>query len=587
MSYQLKVIKDYPIGFWPLDETSGTTATDSSGCGNNGTYTGTLTTNLLPLIPGGTHASKITNSSYVTLSVAKDYYGSTASGGLGDSDTSDNDFTLEVWIYPRFTTSNLTPILGDLTNGMGLFWEKGNIVFKLDSEQINYTVPYTKKSLHIVGTYSVSKMSLYVDGKVVSTKELSGFKFTNSNFVPKIGPTLNASDSFLVDAPAVYRYDLGLAKIKNHYNEIQPLPTIQIAYPENGEIFDFYDNSISKQWSFMYPANKSWTYFASDDLYYNKLDDALEIAKSTGSKTIVIEDIVTVPISYTLDSSKIEWDGENGVSVETSLDGTTYTACTNGGVIPGYSIDSFATDRIIYLKITLSTTDSSKFLPKLSSLILSFYNDQKHYALNSGSYFSTMEGESGVTVYDVTMSNSSYPVLSRHARNGLKTVTDSGFFIQTETLVGTLEFFYTPDSLLTSGLIHTLADGGAASNISWNSLGAMSKTNISAIYINGINKTSETNVSNIFTAGELHHVVIVFSSVVSGPIRFNYGIAGSVPALFQNIAIYPTAFTSQNVTDHLNLYIEKPSVSADDSSFSVTEDAVSIYDNDWLVVKNI
>jgi len=24
MSYQLKVIKDYPIGFWLLDETSGT-----------------------------------------------------------------------------------------------------------------------------------------------------------------------------------------------------------------------------------------------------------------------------------------------------------------------------------------------------------------------------------------------------------------------------------------------------------------------------------------------------------------------------------------------------------------------------------
>ena len=52
MSYQLKVIQDYPIGFWPLDETSGTTATDISGCGNNGTYTGSLTTNLLPLIPG-------------------------------------------------------------------------------------------------------------------------------------------------------------------------------------------------------------------------------------------------------------------------------------------------------------------------------------------------------------------------------------------------------------------------------------------------------------------------------------------------------------------------------------------------------
>lgn len=570
-----------------LDETSGTTATDSSGCGNNGTYSGSLTTNLIPLVPGGNHASKITNTSYITLSVSKDYYGSTASGGLADNDTSDNDFSFEIWIHPRFTTSNLTPIFGDLANGVGLFWEKGNIVFKLNSEQINYTVPYTKKSLHIVGTYSLSRMNLYVDGVIVSTKELSNFKFNNASFIPSIGPTLSSSDSFLVDAPAVYRYDLGPEKIKSHYREIDPLPTIQIAYPENGEIFDFYDNSISKQWSYMYPANRPWEYFASTDLYYNKLDDSLEIAKSTGSKTVVLEDIVTIPLSYILDSSKIEWEGENGVSVETSLDGVTYTACTNGGSIPGYNINSFSTDRIIYLRITLSTTDSSKFIPKLSSLILAFYNDQKHYALNSGSYFSTLEGVFDVTKFDVTMSNTSYPILSRHARNGLKTITDSGFYINTQMLVKTLEFFYTPDSLLTSGFVHTLSDGGAASNFAWNSSGTISKTNISAIYINGVDKTSQTTVSGLFTVGELHHVVVVFTSAISGSIRFNYGQSGSIPALFQNIALYPSQFTAQNALDHYGLYIEKASVVADDSSFTMTESAVSIYDNDWRVVKTI
>ena len=49
MSYQLKVIKDYPIGFWPLDESSGSTASDISGCGNNGTYHGSPATNILPI----------------------------------------------------------------------------------------------------------------------------------------------------------------------------------------------------------------------------------------------------------------------------------------------------------------------------------------------------------------------------------------------------------------------------------------------------------------------------------------------------------------------------------------------------------
>ncbi len=49
MSYQLKVIKDYPIGFWPLDESLGTNAADISGCGNNATYVGSPASNILPL----------------------------------------------------------------------------------------------------------------------------------------------------------------------------------------------------------------------------------------------------------------------------------------------------------------------------------------------------------------------------------------------------------------------------------------------------------------------------------------------------------------------------------------------------------
>lgn len=587
MSYQLKVIQDHPIGFWPLDETSGTTASDISGCGNNGTYTGSLTTNLIPLIPGGVSASKITTSKYIVLPVSKDYYGSTASGGLADSDTSDNDFTLEAWIHPRFSTNNLTPLLADSAQGIGIFWDKGNIVFKLNAERIDYTVPYTRKSLHVVAVYSVSSMSLYVDGELVVSKDLSLFRFTNSTFQLNVGPTLDASDSFLIDAPAVYRYALSPDKIKSHYNEIQPLPAIQIAYPEQGDLFEFYDNTLSKQYSYAYPANKPWSYFLSDDLYYNKNDDSIELAASTGSKTVVLNDFLTIPLGFILDSSKIEWDGDNGVSIETSLDGTTYTTCTNGGVIPGYTLSSFSTDRNLYLRITFTSSDSSKYLPKLSNLLLTFYNDLKFYSATSGTYMSTLEGFADVSVYDITMSNSTYPILARDYRNGLRCAADSGFHINTNSLIKTIEFFYTPVALTAGKLASTSSNGGAASNFSWNSSGVISKTNISAIYVNGVSKTSQTNISGLFEVGELHHVVIVYSSAVSGIITFNHSLSGSPSALYQNISMYPGQFNSANALDHYNLYVEKPSLVADDSSFSVTEDAVSLYDNDWLVIKNI
>jgi hypothetical protein len=84
MSYQLKVIKDYPIGFWTLDESSGTTASDISGCGNNATYVGSPASNMLPLVSGG----GIRNSYYKycihnCTNITKDYYGATVGAGFG------------------------------------------------------------------------------------------------------------------------------------------------------------------------------------------------------------------------------------------------------------------------------------------------------------------------------------------------------------------------------------------------------------------------------------------------------------------------------------------------------------------------
>ena len=129
MTYQLKVIKDYPIGFWPLDESSGATASDISGCGNNATYVGSPATNMLPIIPGGGSVTKITNTAYITVPTSKDFYGSAVSNGLANKYSSDNDFTLELWISPSIQSTNVTTLFADTTDGIGLYWEKGDIIF--------------------------------------------------------------------------------------------------------------------------------------------------------------------------------------------------------------------------------------------------------------------------------------------------------------------------------------------------------------------------------------------------------------------------------------------------------------------------
>jgi len=209
MSYSLKVFKDYPIGYWSLDETSGTSAVDSSGCGNNGTYTGGITSGLIPLIPGGLQGSLITSTKSISFPIVNDYYGSTTSGGIADSNSLDSDCTFEIWFYPKFTTDNETPIFADSTNDIGIFYQSGDIIFKFGDYLNRYTLPYISKSHYIVAVYSVNYLLLYVDGVLVNTVAITSLPaLSNEGLTLEVGPTLSTSDSFVVDAPAVYRYSL-------------------------------------------------------------------------------------------------------------------------------------------------------------------------------------------------------------------------------------------------------------------------------------------------------------------------------------------------------------------------------------------
>jgi hypothetical protein len=204
MSYYLLAIKDSPLGLWKLDETSGSVAYDTSGCGNNGSYVGQISRSSLPIVSGGSHSNKIDSVNYLQFTLSKDFSGTNGTGGFATTDTYDNDFTLEVWFHPKTLTS-LTPILAD-SNGIGLYWDKGNVVFKLEDQRIDYSVPNPDRVIHAVGVYSVNSIMLYVDGILVASKSVD-FKFTNSSVTLFSGPS-SGSEYFIIDCPAVYRYSL-------------------------------------------------------------------------------------------------------------------------------------------------------------------------------------------------------------------------------------------------------------------------------------------------------------------------------------------------------------------------------------------
>ncbi len=366
------------MGFWPLDESSGVIAADSSGCGNNGTYVGSPASNMLPLIPSGVSGTRITNTAYITLPTSKDFYGSSVSNGLANKYSSDNDFTLEVWISPSIQSSSETTIFADTTDGIGLYWEKGDVVFKASgTEQIRWAVTYTKKTIHVVGIYSVNSISLYIDGTQVATKTLDpNFKFTNTAFDLQIGPTSDSEDSFIVDAPAVYRYGLNSAAITRHYNDanyyIQP---IHVVNPEEGTLFSCSDRTNRIDFSYTYGVDATWDSFIESNTYYDDKGKYIGFipTDTAQSKSFTINDFLFVPTESGFTNSKIEWRNELGISVETSIDGTIYLPCVNGEAIPQYKKGSFDTNGLLYIRITMTTTDASKFLPRLSHFSIKFY----------------------------------------------------------------------------------------------------------------------------------------------------------------------------------------------------------------------
>ena len=581
MTYQLKVIKDYPIGFWPLDESSGSTASDISGCGNNATYVGSPASNILPLVSGGVSGTRITTTAYITVPVTKDYYGAAVGAGFATSYTSDNDFTMEAWIHPSIESTDVVRLFADTTNNIGLFWDKGHIVFKVSADEwVISPLTYSKKTAYIAGKYTGESILLYIDGISVASKSLTNFKFTNTTLGLQIGPSTTAGDEFTVDAPAVYRYALSDKTIAKHYISGNiTSPAIQVAYPDEGVLYSGSDANLKPDFDYSYPVNKPWTNWLDDNTYYDLVDGHIGFYETdtVTARTFVINDFITIPSGLNLVTSKVEWRNDLGITVESSIDGTTYVSCVNGQPIPQYTKDAFHTSRNLYIRITMSTSDASKYLPTLSFFCVAFYSNKDIYADNYGDRISS------TTEYYLGSLN--YPILSRNYTNGIRAKNAAGFNINTLSSIKSVEMFFTPLTLAANTLFY--ASNPSATRLAWNGSGVVSKANIAKIYVNNIDVTNQTNISSYLVAKEPHHIVIVFTTPVTGTLQLNYESTGGPSNLYKNIATYDSELTAPKVETHFELYCGKPVESITENAMTLTELDTDYYNNDWIVVQSI
>jgi len=586
MSYYSAVLKDSPVGFWKLDESSGSIAYDSSGCGNNAVYSGTINSVDIPLVPNGLHSNKITNTDTISFPITKDFSGQTGVGGFGIEKTEDNDFSLEIWFHPKNIT-NLTPIFADI-NGIGIYWENGNIVFKIENERLDYGVPYKNKSFHVVAVYEINSIKLYVDSELVASKYTNSISFTNPSLVIESGPA-NSLEYFLVDSPAIYRYALNINKIKSHYQHMGTNTNVQIVKSNFGQLFKSTLQHQDQPDQYSWPAYIPFNIFENDNIGFRRESNSLYLKGNSGS--YIETSISPVPYKNYL-SSKIEWFGTEGISVYSSLDydgeDTVWDLCSNGFPIPGIQLgETFLNEKQIYFKIVFNTNNIGTHVPEIYYMGAYLYEDKKLFSHNGRSFISVSQPSSGSN-WDVNFSNRDYQIISRNYDNGIRPL-GAGFYLETIDDIRSIEMFVVPESLSSGYLFYNKTDGQEYS-LSWAAGGVISKSNISGLYINGQDISSATNISQYINIGEPNYIMIKTSAAITEQIWFNTKSdnnvrTGSLPNnLYNIIAIYEDP--NINHLTNYNFYVGDEVLSASDSDFNLTDLGPQSYDFDWVVLDN-
>ena len=580
MSYKNTVLNDFPNSFYLLDEVqsgsfedyiellsqfatyqalldsgltyagiNGMPVYDYSGNLNNGFASSASSKQLMPIISGGirgTEVSSATEVYYEPKGIATKYY-------------KDNSFSIEVWCALPANNVSAT-IVGDPLIDTGIFYENGNIVFKVGTNKVEHTVS-NAQAIHVVGIFQSNLLSLYVNGSLVDTESLTSYQFSNELSSFKSGP---CTGRLVIDSVAFYRYALSGTQILNHYNEgTKEVNVSQIVSIDGGYLFSMNTESIQRRFSYTYPVSKLWGELDISAEYLSSDQSYVYIPESTGAKSFSFTDHFIVPDYLGITTSQIHWENDvKGILVEASIDNLTWQTCVNGSPLPYFNKNDNQISDIIYLRVTLSSDDSSRYLPVLNSLDIAFYNSKNFYSDNSGYYASSS--------YDYALPKVNSKTLSYNKNNGLIMYDGHGFSLNGIPSVNSVELIFTPQ------YDQNVLVSGASQIYEWTLSGAITNTGISSIYVNGINRTSETNVWDFMTVNTPHHIVINFTTAATS-IKFNQNQNDSKSGLghmYNNVAVYENALSVNSILNHHLLYTGNTINLISDTSFSISESSL-------------
>lgn len=200
-SYPNEVIADSPFAYYRLGELSGTTAIDSSGNGNNGTYTNGV-------VLGEAGAIQDDPNTAIQFNAATGSFVALPTIAL------DGDFTLEAWTNFNYTPTNGDEPFGNRGAPDTNFYANHYRLYTGSGDAIVSDTPVTLNIWeHYVITRSGTTLTLYRNGVQHGTGTYSDTFTLSSLGWGNVGPDGN----FLLDEAAIYTHALSPDRILTHY----------------------------------------------------------------------------------------------------------------------------------------------------------------------------------------------------------------------------------------------------------------------------------------------------------------------------------------------------------------------------------
>lgn len=342
----LTALEAKPQALYMLDDT--TPLQDYSGYNRTATNVGTTITHP-PLVKGAGYA---TGFSSVVI-------GSFASPVFTQGQES-RPFTLEVWLFPSIVANDYQQVLGNLNqmDGLVIFGTTIHFVTKYSDAteaRCSYDIGQPRR-VHVVGTHTAEKNSLYVNGELVSEVEISAtqqattYVTTSASLSSGTSAQAAGAQRTALNGVTIYDYALDGATIERNY--LSGIIDDEVVPQFNGDIIpvsmDNADIFLEQRWD----TDEDWLQAELRNVVV--VDNEL-VPQFNGDVSVagVWKDNFPIDVAGTTSiyGLMISWEG-TGAVVEASNNGTTWETVVSGRRSTTVSVGYNPTGKQIQLRVS-------------------------------------------------------------------------------------------------------------------------------------------------------------------------------------------------------------------------------------------